>query len=108
MADVKKQLESIPENSGEAKVDTSQLTFYGPKGCEKCNNTGYKGRVGAYEILIKTPELEKAIIEKGTISEYDMRALAIQQGMVTMTQDGLLKAIDGMTSVEEVKRTLGI
>ncbi|MFA6017779.1 MAG: GspE/PulE family protein [Patescibacteria group bacterium] len=108
MADVKKQLESIPESSGEAKVDTSQLTFYGPKGCEKCNNTGYKGRIGAYEILIKTPELEKTIIEKGTVSEYDMRALAVQQGMVTMTQDGLLKAIDGMTSIEEVKRTLGI
>lgn len=105
---VKKQLEAIPEASGEAKVDTSNLTFYAPTGCDKCNNTGYKGRVGAYEILIKTMELEKTILDKGTISEYDMRNLAIQQGMVTMTQDGLLKAIDGMTSIDEVKRNLGL
>lgn len=105
---VKKQLDAIPEASGETKVDTSNLTFFGPKGCDKCNNTGYKGRVGAYEILIKTMELEKTILDKGTISEYDMRDLAIQQGMVTMTQDGLLKAIDGMTSIDEVKRNLGL
>lgn len=105
---VKKQLEAIPETSGETKVDTANLIFFAPKGCDKCNNTGYKGRVGAYEILIKTMELEKTILEKGTISEYDMRDLAIQQGMVTMTQDGLLKAIDGMTSIDEVKRNLGL
>ena len=105
---VKAQLDAIPETSGEAKVDTATVKFHGPKGCEKCNNTGYKGRIGAYEILIKTPELEKTILEKGTISEYDMRDLAKQQGMVTMTQDGLLKAVDGMTSIDEVKRNLGL
>ena len=105
---VKHHLETIPATSGEAPVDTTQITFYGPKGCDACNNTGYKGRIGAYEILIKTPELEKAIIEKGTISEYDMRELATAQGMVTMTQDGLLKVVDGMTSVEEVRRALGL
>lgn len=108
LSDVQKHLESIPEASGEAKVDTTALTFFAPKGCAHCHNTGYKGRVGAYEILVKTPELEKTIIEKGTISEYDMRELAAQQGMVTMTQDGLLKAIEGLTSVDEVKRSLGL
>ena len=108
LEDVKKQLANIPELSGEPKVDLDHLNFLGPKGCAKCNNTGFKGRVGAYEILIKTPELEKTIIDKGTISEYDMRDLAKQQGMVTMTQDGLLKAIDGLTSVDEVKRILGL
>ncbi len=108
LVDVKKHLDEIPEASGEAKVDTANLKFYGPKGCDKCNNTGYKGRVGAYEILIKTVDLEKTIIEKGAISEYDMRELGKVQGMVTMTQDGLLKAVDGITSVEEVKRNLGL
>ncbi len=105
---VKKHLDEIPEASGETKVDTANLKFYGPKGCDTCNNTGYKGRVGAYEILVKTADLEKTIIEKGTISEYDMRELGKTQGMVTMTQDGLLKALDGITSVEEVKRILGL
>lgn len=108
LVDVKKHLDEIPEASGEAKVDTANLKFYGPKGCDKCNNTGYKGRIGAYEILIKTMDLEKTIIEKGAISEYDMRELGKVQGMVTMTQDGLLKAVDGITSVEEVKRNLGL
>ncbi len=108
LGDVKKHLDEIPEASGEAKVDTANLKFYGPKGCDKCNNTGYKGRVGAYEILVKTMDLEKTIIEKGAISEYDMRELGKVQGMVTMTQDGLLKAVDGITSVEEVKRNLGL
>ncbi len=108
LVDVKKHLVEIPEASGEAKVDTANLKFYGPKGCDICNNTGYKGRVGAYEILIKTVDLEKTIIEKGAISEYDMRELGKVQGMVTMTQDGLLKAVDGITSVEEVKRNLGL
>jgi type II secretory ATPase GspE/PulE/Tfp pilus assembly ATPase PilB-like protein len=107
LAEVKKQLESISEASGEAKVDTSKLQFYGPKGCDKCNNTGYKGRVGAYEILIKDAEIEKAILG-GSISEYDMRAIAARQGMVSMAQDGLLKASEGLTSVDEVKRIVGL
>ncbi len=105
---IKEHFDAIPSTSGETPVDTTQITYYGPKGCDACNNTGYKGRIGAYEILIKTPELEKTIIEKGTISEYDMRELAKAQGMVTMTQDGLLKVADGMTSIEEVKRSLGL
>ncbi len=107
-AAVKAQIEAIPETAGETKIDLSIITFYGPKGCDHCNHTGYKGRIGAYEILVKTPDLEKTILEKGTISEYDMRELAKLQGMVTMTQDGLLKATEGLTSIEEVKRTLGL
>jgi type II secretory ATPase GspE/PulE/Tfp pilus assembly ATPase PilB-like protein len=104
---IKKQLDSIPEASGEAKVDTSKLQFLGPVGCDKCNSTGYKGRVGVYEILVKNPEIEKFILS-GEISEYAMRDVAQKQGMVTMAQDGLLKALDGQTSVEEVKRNVGL
>lgn len=104
---VKKQLASIPDTSGEPKVDVEHLTFYKGKGCTACNNTGYKGRVGAYEIIVRDGELEQSIL-KGILSEYDMRALAQKQGMVTMAQDGLLKAIEGLTTVEEVKRIVGL
>ncbi len=69
--------------------------------------TGYKGRIGAYEVLVKNEEIEKAILA-GSISEYDMRTIAMKQGMVTMTQDGLLKASEGVTSVDEVKRIVGL
>ena len=106
LAEAKAQIESISETSGEAKVDLSKVQFMGPKGCEKCNNSGYKGRLGIYEILIKDQTIEQAIL-KGSISEYEMRDIAKAQGMVTMAQDGLLKAIDGLTSVEEVKKIIG-
>lgn len=107
LATVKTQLEAISEASGEAKVDTANLHFMAPAGCAECNMTGYKGRVGVYEILIKDAEIEKSILS-GNISEYDMREVAKRQGMVTMAQDGLLKALEGLTSVEEVKRIVGL
>ncbi|MBU1126453.1 MAG: GspE/PulE family protein [Patescibacteria group bacterium] len=100
-------LDSIPEASGENKPDTTALTFYSAKGCEACNGTGYSGRVGLYEILIKNEEIEKFIL-KGEISEYEMREVAQNQGMLIMAQDGLLKALEGLTSVEEVKRVTGL
>jgi type II secretory ATPase GspE/PulE/Tfp pilus assembly ATPase PilB-like protein len=107
MAEVKKQLDGISEASGEAKIDLEKVQFYGPAGCTECNNTGYKGRIGLYEVLIKDAEIEKAILG-GNISEYDMREVAKRQGMVTMAEDGLLKASEGLTSVEEVKRIVGL
>ncbi len=109
LALIKEQLDTIPEKSGEKIVDPTTVTWYGPKGCDECNNTGYKGRLGAYEVLVKDAVLEQAILKSnGALSEYDMRDIAKGQGMTTMTQDGLLKAIDGLTSVEEVKRIVGL
>ncbi|MFA5945970.1 MAG: GspE/PulE family protein [Patescibacteria group bacterium] len=105
--EVKKLLDVIPPASGEPPVDATKVQFYGPKGCEVCHNTGYKGRLGVYEILIKDAEIEKAILG-GNISEYAMREIAQKQGMITMAQDGLIKASEGLTSVEEVKRIVGL
>ncbi|MBT4942007.1 MAG: type II/IV secretion system protein [Candidatus Magasanikbacteria bacterium] len=96
-------LSKIPESSGEKVVDISSVTFYKGKGCEVCNNIGYKGRLGIYEILIMSKEIESRILG-GQVSEYDMQDIAISQGMVTMVQDGLLKVVDGITTVEEVFR----
>jgi len=96
-------LSKIPESSGEKVVDISSVTFYKGKGCETCNNIGYKGRLGIYEILIMSKEIEERILS-GKVSEYDMQDIAISQGMVTMVQDGLLKVVDGITTVEEVFR----
>ncbi|PIX62262.1 hypothetical protein CO057_00490 [Candidatus Uhrbacteria bacterium CG_4_9_14_0_2_um_filter_41_50] len=106
-AQVKASLEAIPESSGEPKPDTTNMKFMGPIGCAECNNSGYKGRVGVYEILTKNAEIEQVILS-GQISEYKMREVAQKQGMVTMGQDGLLKALEGDTSVEEVMRVTGI
>jgi type IV pilus assembly protein PilB len=67
----------------------------------------YQGRVGVYEVLIKDATVEKAVLS-GAISEYDIREIAKKQGMVTMAQDGLLKAIDGLTTVDEIERIVGL
>lgn len=94
-------LGSIAPASG-VKVDTANLKFMAPgKGCETCGKYGYKGRVGIYEIFTMTKEIEQVILSK-EVSEYEIAELAAKNGMLTMAQDGLLKALDGLTSVEEV------
>ena len=99
-ARVEKVLRAIPEASGE-KVDFDHLTFYKGTGCDACQKIGYKGRVGIYEALTMNSEIEKIILSS-QVSEYDIRAIAQRAGMVTMVQDGLLKALDGLTTVNEV------
>lgn len=104
MTRVLKELDSIKPESGN-KPDTGNIKFYTSTGCEACNGLGYKGRIGLFEVLTMNPEVEKLILA-GNVSEYELEQLAIKNGMVTMLQDGLLKAIDGITSVEEIfKRT---
>lgn len=99
--EVLRLLKAIPASSG-VKVDFTKIQFKGPgKGCPTCNNLGYKGRVGIYEIFTMNKEIEGAILER-EVSEYKILELALKNGMITMAQDGLLKALDGLTSVEEV------
>ncbi|MFA6306691.1 MAG: GspE/PulE family protein [Patescibacteria group bacterium] len=85
------------------KIDFNNLKFFQGQGCETCQGIGYKGRIGIYEVLTMNKEIEKLILG-GAASEYDMRDNAKKNGMITMAQDGLLKALDGITSVEEIFR----
>ncbi|MFA5129026.1 MAG: GspE/PulE family protein [Patescibacteria group bacterium] len=99
---VKKILEALPTEVKEKyKVDLENLKFSRGVGCPECNNLGYKGRIGIYEIMIMSAEIEKIILS-GEISEYQMQDIATKAGMVTMVQDGLLKALAGVTSVSEI------
>lgn len=99
---INKLLGEISPTSGDAltKEQIDKLKFYKPKGCEKCNN-GYKGRIGVYEIMTMNEKVEQMILS-GKVSEYEAQKIAIENGMVTMVQDGLLKASQGITSVDEV------
>lgn len=99
---VKKYLSEIPESSG-FKVDLNDLHFYAGKGCEVCHGIGYKGRVGLYEVMTMTPKIEEVILS-GKLSEFELERLAVEDGMLKMVQDGLLKAIAGTTTVDEVFR----
>ena len=71
-------------------------------GCNTCNHTGYKGRIGIYEVLPNSPEIQKLIMANGTSEQ--MQQVAIQEGMLTMQIDGFIKALRGETSVEEILR----
>ncbi|MCB9798701.1 type II/IV secretion system protein [Candidatus Nomurabacteria bacterium] len=104
MKRVQENIERMPEKE-KAQVQAKELTFYASKGCEVCNGLGYKGRVGIYEIFIMNPDIEQMILT-GQVSEYEIEKIAIQNGMVTMVQDGILKALEGQTSIEEVFRVI--
>jgi len=82
-----------------------QLKFYHGKGCVKCGNLGYKGRLGLYETIPMTPEIQK-LIQTENVTDNEIENEAIKNGMINMTQDGLLKALNGETSLEEVFRVI--
>lgn len=78
------------------------LLFYRGKGCKQCNNDGYKNRCGIYEVLDITKEMTDAIVKKSTREE--LLTIARKQNMLTMMEDGFLKAKAGITTIEEVLR----
>jgi type II secretory ATPase GspE/PulE/Tfp pilus assembly ATPase PilB-like protein len=100
---IKKFLDALP-----AKVDRSlyaNYKMYVPVGCEKCNGIGYKGRVGVFEFLEGGSDLETTILKEA--SEVALREVAARQEMVTMQQDGILKVLEGKTTLEEVEGATG-
>jgi len=86
----------IPRNIG---------TFYKSKGCDKCRGIGYKGRIGIFELFTLDDVIEKMVIEGAT--SYELQAKAMEQGMVTLLQDSMLRVVDGLTSLEEILRIIG-
>jgi type II secretory ATPase GspE/PulE/Tfp pilus assembly ATPase PilB-like protein len=81
--------------------DRGQLTFYKPVGCDKCGNSGFKGRCGLHELLIASDRLKKAIQEHARVAE--MLAIALEEGMHTLKQDGMEKCLMGVTHIKEVR-----
>ena len=88
------------EMHGFSKAEIPTLKIMGPVGCPHCNGTGYKGRVGLYELMEVGDEVSKAI--NAAVPEDQLRKLAIQEGMTTLRDAGLEKVRQGMTSLEEV------
>ncbi len=85
--------ELIPDHDG---------IFFKAKGCEKCLNTGYKGRVGVTEILVLTNKIKELIL--ASASEAEVKSVARSEGMTTMREDAVIKASQGLTTLEEVVR----
>jgi type IV pilus assembly protein PilB len=95
----------IPDFPFDTKTDDdSNITLYQAKSCISCNNTGYKGRRGVYEILKITPKIQQLILSGAT--EYEIKEVAVKEGMLSMRQDGLQKVKEGITSYEEMIRVV--
>ncbi len=86
----------------DTKVAEGQMNLYRGKGCDDCNGTGYLGRIGIYEVLILNEKIGRLILERETSEAIERQAVA--DGMITMKQDGYLKVVEGITTIDEVLR----
>jgi type IV pilus assembly protein PilB len=94
--------EVLRQNGYKALVD---LEAYEPVGCRRCGGSGYRGRAGVYEVLSITPEIRSLALERRSAEE--LSAVALQQGMRRLRDDGLDKVRQGRTSIAEIARVLG-
>ncbi len=101
---IKNFIEKLPDRV-DKEFYKSNIKIFEPKGCEKCNNLGYKGRIGVFELLLIDKDMELLISKDPT--EIGIKEMAAKQGMVLMQQDGILKAISGITTFDEVEKNTG-
>ena len=101
-----KQPVSVPEEAllevGFKKEELNGLTLYGPKGCSECGNSGYKGRVGIYEVMPMSEKIGEIIMRGGT--ELEVEEQMLKEGVSPLRTSGLRKVKAGVTSIEEIER----
>jgi type II secretory ATPase GspE/PulE/Tfp pilus assembly ATPase PilB-like protein len=106
MAKLKESVQGIIPTLRQKGIDMpdidENLKIYHAKGCEKCSNTGYRGRIGIYEAFLIDSDIQKLIL--GETSIVAIKEQAQKKGMITMYQDGLIKVIQGITTVDEIDR----
>lgn len=95
---LQKELSKLPKKIKAPKI----AKLARPKGCALCNSTGYKGRIGIFEILVADDDMKKFILTSPSI--VDLKEKAVSKGMVPMRLDGVLKVIEGTTTLEEIER----
>ncbi len=97
-----KQIDILAQKGVAVPAINAQLKIPRAKGCEFCHNTGYRDRIGIYEAFVIDDEIQSYIL--GTPTTPGLKALALKKGMLTMYQDGLIKMLRGITTLDEVKR----
>ena len=100
---IKAEMEKFPK--GIEKPDLGKAEFFAVVGCDACGGTGYKGRIGVFEGFEIDDTIERLILTEP--SESALREAAIKQGMLTMKQDGIIKLLSGVTTLEELERVIG-
>jgi type II secretory ATPase GspE/PulE/Tfp pilus assembly ATPase PilB-like protein len=86
------------------KITDPELKVYRGKGCDKCGNTGYHGRVGIFEVLNVSEAISDMILEHASANRIDEQAT--KEGMISLQQDGVLRVLEGATTLEEVMRVI--
>jgi len=100
-----KEIQNLPPAyKTSASLGTKKFKIWRASGCEKCNMTGFRGRIGVFEMFLIDNEMERLIIKNPPKS--DVEEAAKKQGMATMYQDGILKVLAGITSFEELNRVV--
>lgn len=102
--EIKKELDGLPQGIDVPELKLDSLIPHA-KGCEHCNFTGYKGRIGIFEALVIDDEMQDFILTSPSSSALEK--LAVKKGMTLMKQDGLIKVLQGITTIEEIKRVVG-
>ncbi|MCK4300133.1 MAG: pilus assembly protein PilB, partial [Planctomycetes bacterium] len=87
---------------GLTREQVAGRTFYYGKGCEQCMSTGYRGRIGVFEIMVMDDRLREIIMQRSSTNV--LRQAGVERGMRTLRQAGLLHIYDGITTIEEVVR----
>jgi len=95
-------IKSNPDKAEVAKGNNAPFMLFKGTGCDKCNHTGYMGRIGIYEVLRVTEKIAKFIMERADAATIERAAMA--DGMIIMKQDGYMKVLEGITTLEEVIR----
>jgi len=99
-----RRLNKLPQNVKIPPLSKdSKIPF--ANGCEDCNFTGYRGRLGVFEAFLVDEEMERFILKEPATS--DLREKAIEKGMITLYQDGLIRVLEGITTIEELERVVG-
>jgi len=101
---IRRDLKRIhPEIKKEAGINENDIKMYKGKGCDYCSNTGMKGRIAVFEVMKVTDRIKK-IVEDGDIRAEDLWKAFYDQGSITMHEDGIIKVLQGLTTMEEVER----
>lgn len=102
--DCRERVDELPEREQRylEKCEMPNINLHRGAGCDRCRNTGYRGRLGLYELLILEDEIRDLVTDQPALSE--LRSFALKKGMRTLNMDGLQKVDRGMTTVEEIMR----
>ncbi|MBI4155860.1 MAG: type II/IV secretion system protein [Candidatus Zambryskibacteria bacterium] len=105
--EIVKSIMDLPAQAGKTYLENINLTkVYKPVGCEKCNNIGYKGRIGIYEAMLMDENIERIIVNNP--SEREIKKVSLGQNILDLKQDGVLKILQGVTTLEELERVVDI